>query len=183
MGYDNQQPSIIDLTLTAGPTINNWTMLDDDEHHTLSDHKAISWDTLEESEMVTMANEEKEETSKTRTGWKIEEMDEEKREEAKKYYIERSEDRRYLDNTCTKEDIEAEAKWLEDVITDVLDRNAPRMRVCRRSKPWWNMEIKETRKKAGKTKRKHREGMIPWEEVRKEEKILYRTIRRSKRRS
>jgi hypothetical protein len=57
------------------------------------------------------------------------------------------------------------------------------MSVCRRSKPWWNAEIKETRKKAGKTKRKHREGMIPWEEVRKEEKILYRTIRRSKRRS
>jgi hypothetical protein len=36
-------------------------------------------------------------------------MDEEKREEAKTYYIERSEDRRYPDDTCTKEDIEAEA--------------------------------------------------------------------------
>jgi hypothetical protein len=183
MGYYNQQSSIIDLTLTAGPTINNWTMLEDDEHHTPSDHKAISWDTPEESEVEAMANEEKEETCKTGTGWKIEEMDEEKREEAKKYYIERSEDRRYLDDMCTKEDIEAEAKWFEDVITDVLDRYAPRMRVCRRSKPWWNTEIKETWKKAGKTKRKHREGMIPWEEVRKEHNTLYRTIRRSKRRS
>jgi endonuclease/exonuclease/phosphatase family metal-dependent hydrolase len=42
MGYDNQQPSIIDLTLTAGPTINNWTTLDDNEYHTPSDHRAIS---------------------------------------------------------------------------------------------------------------------------------------------
>jgi hypothetical protein len=99
-----------------------------------------------------MANEEKEETSKTRTGWKIEEMDEEKREEAKTCYVERLEDRRYLDDICTKEDIEAEAKWLEDVITDVLDRYAPRMRGCRRSKPWWNAEIKETRKRLEKQK-------------------------------
>jgi hypothetical protein len=60
-------------------------MLDDDEHHMPSDHKAILWDTPEKLEMETMANEEKEETSKTRTGWKIEEMDEEKREEARKY--------------------------------------------------------------------------------------------------
>jgi hypothetical protein len=111
----------------------------------------------------------------------IEEIDEEKRKEAKEYYIERSEERKYLDDACTKEDIEAEAKWLEDVITDVLDRYAPMMRECRRSEPWWNAEIKETRKRAGKIKRKHREGMIPWEDVGKEEKILYRTIRRSKR--
>jgi hypothetical protein len=56
------------------------------------------------------------------------------------------------------------------------------MRVCIGLKPWWNAEIKETRKRAGKIRRKHREGMIPWEGVKEEEKLLYRTIRRSKKR-
>jgi hypothetical protein len=47
-GNDNQQPSIMDLTLSAGPTINNWLILNDDEHHTRSDHRAISWETQEQ---------------------------------------------------------------------------------------------------------------------------------------
>jgi hypothetical protein len=52
-GNDNQQPSITDLTLSAGPTINNWLILNDDEHHTRSDHSAISWETQEESDKET----------------------------------------------------------------------------------------------------------------------------------
>jgi hypothetical protein len=70
MGYDNQRPSIIDLTLTASPTVNNWTTLDEDEYYTPSDHKAILWDTPEESEMEAMVNKKKEETNKMRMGWK-----------------------------------------------------------------------------------------------------------------
>lgn len=50
MGYDNQQPLTIDLTLTAGPTIKSWTILDDDGHYTPSDHKAISWQTQKKKE-------------------------------------------------------------------------------------------------------------------------------------
>lgn len=72
---------------------------------------------------------------------------------------------------------------MEGIITDVLDRFAPPSRVCSVSKPWWNQDIKEARTRAGRSKRTYRAGRIRWEDVKGEEGCLYRTIRRSKRRS
>jgi hypothetical protein len=97
-GNDNQQPSIIDLTLSAGQTVNNWLILNDDEHHTRSDHRAISWETQEESEKENQKeeirgkkkNKNKEETNHLKTGWKIEEMEEETWEKAKEYYLQKT---------------------------------------------------------------------------------------------
>jgi hypothetical protein len=127
-------------------------------------------------------NKNKEETNHIKTGWKIEEMEEETREKAKEYYVQKTQERMYLDDDCTAEKVEDEAEWLRNTITDILDRYAPAARVCKRSKPWWNQEIKEQRKIAGRAKRLWMHGHVQWEKLKEEEKILYRTIRKHKRR-
>jgi hypothetical protein len=63
-----------------------------------------------------------------------------------------------------------------------LDRYTLAARVCKRSKPWWNEEIKEQRKIAGRTKRLWIHSHVQWEKLKEEEKTLYRTIRKHKRR-
>jgi hypothetical protein len=207
-GQGNQQPSIIDLTLSAGPEIESWVILDEEDHHTLSDHKMIMWTTPSENENEDgegeeegnkeggIEEEEKEkrkrkeegkrekmETSKTRTGWQIENMEEEERKEAEKYYKELEKERRNLDEEeCTTKDIEDEAKWLEETLTKVLDKFAPVSRVCSKWKPWWNEHVREARKVAGRVRRQQRKGITTEEEAKKRDKELYRTIRRSKRR-
>jgi predicted RNase H-like nuclease (RuvC/YqgF family) len=123
------------------------------------------------------------ETSKTRTGWKIDNMEEEERKGAEKYYKELEKERRNLDEEeCTMEDIEDEAKWLEETLTKVLDKFMPVSRVCSQSKPWWNEHIREARKVAGRVRRQQGRGITIEEEAKKRDKELYRTIRRSKRR-
>jgi hypothetical protein len=70
----------------------------------------------------------------------------------------------------------------EKYYKDVLDRYAPVVRVCKRSKPWWNEEIKDQRKIAGRAKRLWMHSHVQREKLKKEEKTLYRTIRKYKRR-
>jgi hypothetical protein len=43
-GHGNQLPSIIDLTMTAGPMIEKWEIVDRDEHHSSLDHRIIMWE-------------------------------------------------------------------------------------------------------------------------------------------
>ncbi|KAI5790795.1 hypothetical protein FPQ18DRAFT_390368 [Pyronema domesticum] len=115
------------LSLSAGPEITEWAVLDKEEHHTLSDQKIIIWATPGESgndedeeEEDKVKQERKKGTSKIRTGWKIERIEEEEKEEARKYYKELEKGRRNLDEQeCTAEDIEEEVTWLEETMTSV----------------------------------------------------------------
>jgi hypothetical protein len=88
----------------------------------------------------------------------------------------------YLDDDCTAEKVEDEAEWLRNTITDILDRYTLVAQVYKRSKPWWNEEIKEPRKTAGGAKRLCMHGHVQWEKLKEENKTLYRTIRKHKRR-
>jgi hypothetical protein len=52
-----------------------------------------------------------------KTGWKIEEMEEETWEKAKEYYLQKKpQERMYLDDDCTAEKVEDEAEWLRNTI-------------------------------------------------------------------
>jgi hypothetical protein len=87
----------------------------------------------------------------------------------------------YLTDECTIEQLYSETEWLEGIITETLDGYALKVRVCKRSKPWWDEDIKEKRKSAERKKRLWKQKKICWEELKKEEKILYRMIRRKRR--
>lgn len=65
-GQGNQQPSIIDLTLAAGPEIKSWVILDKEDHHILSDHKMIMWMPPSENENEDGDREEEEENKQGR---------------------------------------------------------------------------------------------------------------------
>lgn len=82
-------------------------------------------------------------------------MDEDNKKEAKMFYLQEWRERKQQNDQCTQEEIEQEAKWMEEVITNVLDRFAPPARVCKVSKPLWNKDIKVARTRAGR---------VQWEE-------------------
>lgn len=81
-GTENQRPSTIDLTLTAGLEIEHWEVIEKDDHHTESDHRVIMWEMHDERQYVLHG----EQTSKTKTGWRIEKMRKEENKKAEERY-------------------------------------------------------------------------------------------------
>ncbi|KAI5783113.1 hypothetical protein FPQ18DRAFT_396546 [Pyronema domesticum] len=127
-GTDRQRPSIIDLTLSAGPRIDHWEIIQRDDHHSESDHRVIMWDTLDQYQRN--ANRDKK-TSKIRTGWKIDDPDEDQLKADEAELLELSRDNPQLAEDCSDEEIELEAKWLETALTTTLDKNAKPISMCR----------------------------------------------------
>jgi hypothetical protein len=171
-GTENQRPSIIDLTLTAGVEIEHWEVIDKDDHHTESDHRVIMWETHDECQYVL----DDKEMSKIKTGWGIGKMGEEENKKAEEKCKQMAEQNPYLEEDCGREEVEKEAVWLQNTISKVLNQHTEPIRLSERSKPWWNEEIKKTRMKVGWTWRHHRNGRIPYKDIKEADKNLYRPI-------
>jgi hypothetical protein len=54
------------------------------------------------------------------------------------------------------DNVQREAEWCEEVLSKVLDAKAKKIRICARSKRWWNGEMKERRSALGREKRRGR---------------------------
>ena len=64
-------------------------------------------------------------------------------EEVEKLWTELPKERAQLDAECTQEVVEQDVTWCQEVMSSVLDATAKKIRICPRSKRWWNADIKE----------------------------------------
>jgi hypothetical protein len=90
------------------------------------------------------------------TGWNLAAMSKADEEAAEKLWKDLERDRAHLGEECTGDDVEREAEWCQAILCNVLDAKAKKMRICARSKWWWNGEMKERRSALGREKRRGR---------------------------
>jgi len=159
--------SVIDLTLANRP-ITKWSILADD-HTTGSDHEVIEWevevDRQEEAGLERVV------------GWNIAPTTEEDAKAAEMLQTELAKERAHLDAECTADEVEQEAAWCQEAMGNVLDATAKKIRICAKSKRWWNADITERRKAVGRDKGSRRNS----EEAAKAKAELQKLIRQSKR--
>jgi len=102
-------------------------------------------------------------------------MTEKDREAAEKLWTALARERAHLDAECTEDEVEQEAAWCQEAMSIVLDATAKKIRICTKSKRWWNADIKERRNAVGREKRKRNSG-----EAARAKAELQRSIQRSK---
>jgi len=159
--------SVIDLT-AANQLITKWSILADD-HATGSDHEVIEWEVEVDRQAEAGHNRE--------VGWNLAAMTEEDAKAAEKLWMELAKERAHLDAECTADEVEQEAAWCQEAMGNVLDATAKTIRICARSKRWWNADIRERRKAVGREKRRRRNS----EETAKAKAELQKLIRQLKR--
>jgi hypothetical protein len=111
-------------------------------------------------------------------------MTQDAKDEAEQLWLEAGRSRAILDNFSFCEDIESETKWTEETFTKILDQKARRIRLCARSKRWWNETIDAKRKAVSRAKRHQYEagGLERLRAARKEKKRNRKSeIRKAKR--
>jgi len=158
--------SVIDLTLANRP-ITRCAILADD-HATASNHEVIEWEV--EADRQEEADHERE------VWWNLAAMTEEDVEAVEKLWTELAEERAHLDAECTADKVEQEAAWCQEVTGNVLEATAKKIRICTRSKRWWNANIKKTKKAVGREKRRRRN----LEETARANAELQKSIRQSR---
>jgi len=87
-------------------------------------------------------------------GWNMAAMTEEDAKAAKKLWMELAKERAHLDVECTADEVEQEAAWCQEAMGNLLDATAKKIRICAKSKRWWNADIRERRKAVGREKRR-----------------------------
>jgi len=138
--------SVIDLTLPNRP-ITTWSILADN-HAMGSDHEVIEWEVE--------ADRQEEADHKRVVGWNLPAMTEQDAKAAEKLWRELAKERAQLDAECTADEVEREAAWCQKAIGNILDAMAQKIRLCARSKRWWNANIKKRRQAVGREKRRRR---------------------------
>ena len=88
--------------------------------------------------------------------WKIAAMTEEDAKAAEKLWTELVTEGAHLDAGCMADEVEREAAWCQEPTGNVLDTTAKKIRICARSKRWWNTDIKKRRQAVGREKRRRR---------------------------
>ena len=193
--------SIIDLTLAtpdASLDMESWTVVEDDEQATTSDHVMFEWKWTGLTMKVDLR-------WKVR-GWALKKrLDQEKEEALKRrehraaktgltmgeVWIRRSSTiplgeigygvRPILDDTSTVEELEDEIEWIQSTLIDILNEHCKVVTICARSKRWWNDDIKEKRRTLGRTVRKWKRERGGYAEVKEAKKALKRAIKKARR--
>ena len=73
-------------------------------------------------------------------------MTEKDAEAAETLWMDLVKERAQLDAECTEDEVEQEAAWCYEARSSVLDATAKKIRLCARSKRWWNVDIKAKKK-------------------------------------
>jgi len=71
-------------------------------------------------------------------------------------WAELAKERAHLDAECTEDEVEQEAAWCQDTMSHILNATEKRIRICAKSKRWWNADIKERRTAVGRERRRRR---------------------------
>lgn len=130
--------SIIDITLARGQGVEDIsarTMIEETE-------EIGSDDTMIE---VEWGRKSPNGTSQKITGGNIDGMQVEDSQQVKEEWQRWSGDRKILSNESTVSEVEEEAVAIREHLTDVLNQRATMVRICVRSKRWWNGNIAEKR--------------------------------------
>ena len=135
--------SVIDPTLPIRPITNSHRLAGD--HATGSDHKVIEWEVEVDRQM--------EADHERVIGWNLLVMMEKDAEAAEKLWTKLGKERAHLDTECTKDEVKQEAAWFQEAMNSSLDATAKKIRICAKSKRWWNADIKESRKAVGRKNR------------------------------
>jgi hypothetical protein len=85
-----------------------------------------------------------------------------------------------LDDFSFCEDIESETLWIEVALTYILIQKARLIRLCARSKPWWNDTIDAKRNAVSQAKRRQYESGSA-DRLRAARKAMKSEIRKPKR--
>jgi len=85
-------------------------------------------------------------------GWNIAEMMEEHMEAAEKLWTELANKRAHLNAECIADEVDQEVAWGQEAMGNMLDAMAKKIRICAKSKWWWNADIRETRQPVGMEK-------------------------------
>ena len=168
--------SIIDLSLTTlamGPLL-AWNV--DEDHATGSDHEVLvmEWAPMEQGG---------DPPSREVTGWQMQALqaDSEAPEEAKKMWQTKAKQRALLGDPCSVADVEEEAVWMQETLTEVLDQHAKPVRVTPRSKRWWKEDIKRARQAYSQARKAWRWQRVTTTGLHEVRNSYYRTIRTAKR--
>ena len=167
--------SLIDFFITKAEMANNLEIATD--MATTSDHAIVCahlrWD---EGEGVKV--------SRKVTGWDIDglksEEEKENYEKAQKECKEKSSKRPRLTEESSEEDLQNEAEWIQRNCANHLNKCCRKVKVCAKSKRWWNEEITENRRILGSLKRARRRGEATQQQVKKQRSNVRRIIRQSK---
>jgi endonuclease/exonuclease/phosphatase family metal-dependent hydrolase len=160
--------SIIDLTL-ANRSLRKCKILDGNDA-TQSDHEIIKW----EVQMYMQ-----EEGGGTQViGWNLAAMSQDDKEHAEKLGRKRARGRAYQGMESTGVDDGNDTEWCQEALGKVLDASAKKIRICARSKSWWNGEIRERRSQLRRDKWRRRRS----EATAQAKAELQQSIRRAKNR-
>jgi hypothetical protein len=170
----NGTQSVIDLTWSSPleSPLAQWRMGTESEE-TGSDHRLIIWETKHNPGHDPVPSGEQ-------IRWDITRMTDEQKDEAELLWLQMGENRPILNDMSFCEEVESEAAWIQDTLTDILNQKARRIRICARSKRWWNADIDSKRKAVGRAKRKLREEGGA-ERLKSARKDLKSEIRKAKR--
>jgi len=110
-------------------------------------------------------------------GWNVVAMTVDDAQPAGKLQMELTKQRTQLEEECKENEVEQEAEWCQEAMSSVPDTAAKTIRICARSKRWWNPYMKQTTRTVGK-KRSRRRHL---EEAARAKAELRKSIRQSKR--
>ena len=173
----SQGISVIDLALSTaelGP-LTLWEI--PEEYPALSDHELIllRWEDIDVA--LSQPN-----TGKA-TGWDIRGLIENKDQfsKARKEWVTQSQERPILDNACDRFALDQEVGWIENTLTDLLNKYSKIMRVTSHSKRWWNKEVAQACKVWAKEKKIWGQITPNREKSKQARNAFYRIVRKAKR--
>jgi len=118
-----------------------------DDHATGSDHQVI------EGEMVSDGLEEPDQERVV--GWNLAAITQEDLNAAEKLCREVAKERAHRNAGGTEAEVQQEAAWCQEAMSSFVNATAKKLRICARSKRWWDADIKDWRKSVRKENRRH----------------------------
>ena len=87
----------------------------------------------------------------------------------------------FTQQLSSESEIEREVVWIQETVTEILNKYASPVRISPQSKRWWNETVKKARKGFLRGRYCYGRGRISWEELKATRNAYYSTIRREKR--
>jgi len=91
-------------------------------------------------------------------GWNFAAMTKEDAKAVEKLWMELATEKAHLDAECTPDLVEQKAACCQEAMGIMLDATAEKIRICAKSKSWWNANIRERWKAVEREKRGRRKS-------------------------
>lgn len=167
--------SIIDLTITTPALgyVAEWSI--DPECATPSDHELITFDLENLDQTYGIIG-----PSKEITGWALKNLTEEQVRAMEKYWMELSTESSSVSERSSREELDLEAVWITDALVKTFDRYCKPLRVCARSKRWWNENLNQTRAEFKTCRKKFQNQLISIDQYKVSRNAYFRKLRKAK---